>query len=106
ATAAALGARAAVAAAAARDELAARRCAVAARAAAVVAAARSAGVLAGAAAEHRLAAEVDAALRVDLDHLDHDLVARLDDVFHPFDAVRGELRDVDESFLTGQERDE
>src|SRR6202044_3754718 len=58
------------------------------------------------AAENGLAREVDAALRVDLDNLHHDLVADLDHVFDALDALRRELRDVDEAFFARQDRDE
>src|SRR5438094_2755923 len=49
-----------------------------------------------------LAAEVEAALAVDLDRLDHYLVADVAYLFHAFDAVVRELGDVHQAVLVGQ----
>ena len=45
-------------------------------------------------------------MAIDFHDLDHDLVADLDHVFDLLDALRRELRDVDEAFFARQERDE
>src|SRR5438876_895509 len=56
--------------------------------------------------DRRLAAQVEPALAVDLDRLDHYLVADVADLFHPLDAVVGELGDVDQAILSRQDLDE
>src|SRR5581483_3088528 len=57
---------------------------------------RAVGAALAAGLQDGLAAEVDPPLRVDLDHLDHDLIAGLHDVLDALDALRRELRDVHE----------
>src|SRR5207248_6691984 len=52
-----------------------------------------------------LPAQVEPALAVDLDRLDHDLVADVADLFHPLHAVVGELGDVHEAVLAGKHLD-
>src|SRR5438309_1847218 len=56
--------------------------------------------------ERGLAAQIEPALAVDLDRLDHYLVADVADLFHPLDAVVGELGDVDQAILSRQDLDE
>ena len=53
-----------------------------------------------------LAGELHAALVIDADALDPDHVADLDDVLGAVDAEVGQLGDVDEAFLAGQDLDE
>jgi hypothetical protein len=50
-----------------------------------------------------LAGEADLAVVLDAEHLDPDFLAHLDDVFRAVDAEVGELADVDEAFLAGEE---
>src|SRR2546430_1622254 len=53
----------------------------------------------------RLTAQVEPALAVDLDGLDHDLVPDVADLLDALDAVVGELGDVDEPVLVRQHLD-
>src|SRR5450759_2152639 len=46
-----------------------------------------------------LAAQVEAALAVDLRRLDHDLVADVSHLFRPLDTVVGQLRDMHQAVL-------
>ena len=50
--------------------------------------------------------EVDSSSVVDLDHLDHDLVADVDDVLDLVDMVLGELADPDQALLLRHDLDE
>src|SRR5437870_288705 len=56
--------------------------------------------------DRRLAAQVEPALAVDLDRLDHDLVADVAHLLNPLDAVAGELGDVNQAVLAGQHLNE
>src|ERR1700678_9392 len=48
--------------------------------------------------DHGFAREIDAALAVDLEHLDLHAVADVEHVFHLRDTFRRELADVDQTF--------
>src|SRR5438445_2727856 len=56
--------------------------------------------------ERGLAAQIEPALAVDLDRLDDYIVADVAHLFHPLDAVVGELGDVDQAVLSRQHFDE
>src|SRR5207248_11050356 len=56
--------------------------------------------------ERGLAAQVEPALAVDLDRLDHDLVAVVEQLLDALYPMVGELRDVDQSVLVRQDLDE
>src|SRR5689334_17480592 len=53
-----------------------------------------------------LTAQVEPALAIDLDRLDHDLVAYVRDLFRPLDSVIRELRDMDQAVLVRKDLDE
>src|SRR5207302_8468828 len=55
---------------------------------------------------HGLAREVHAALAIDFGDLDIDLIADIDRILHTLHAVLGQLADVHQPILVGQDLDE
>src|SRR5579863_4061712 len=53
--------------------------------------------------EHRFARQVQPPLAIDFGDFNGDLVADVDHVFHALDALRRQLADVHETFLTGKD---